>query len=496
MEQTNKKYLHIFKKYTKPIFYILAVTVFLGELVLLMQSLPQQKENRSRALASTTLSFQPASTQTSPIVKYVNQTVPLDVYVDPGTNMISLVKLEINYDSTRLQPTTATPFVVNSAAFPVTLEGPSYTTGKITVTVSIGSDRTKAVTTLTKVGTINFIAAGLSYGTTTVSYGAATQALSIGPNDQATENVLSQEIPAYIQVSALPTNTPVPTITPLPTNTPIPTATPFPTPAITFTANPTSIAYNDASILTWSTTNATSCTASGSWTGAKATSGSESTGNLTSTRTYTLTCTGPGGTGSKSITVTVATPPTPTVTPVPSNLKLTVFLHGIGESGDSTNPILTTLSNKSPKRTSRSVTVQIYDASNNLVATDTGNIVYQSGTGNFTGTIVFDQPINAGSYLVKVTTPMYLRKSIPGIITLGSGTYQLQAITMVVGDVNSDNKLDILDYNMIRNCYSDFLPPISCDANSKLMTDITDDGNVNQYDYNLFLREINVQNGD
>lgn len=72
-----------------------------------------------------------------------------------------------------------------------------------------------------------------------------------------------------------------------------------------------SIAYNTSTTLTWSSTNATGCTATGgTFAGAKATSGSESTGNLTTSTTYTLYCTGAGGNSStQSVTVTVGGAP-------------------------------------------------------------------------------------------------------------------------------------------------------------------------------------------
>jgi len=60
-------------------------------------------------------------------------------------------------------------------------------------------------------------------------------------------------------------------------------------------AVPTTVASGEASNLTWSTANPTTCTASRGWTGTKNTSGTQSTGNLTATTTYTLTCTGAGG---------------------------------------------------------------------------------------------------------------------------------------------------------------------------------------------------------
>jgi hypothetical protein len=73
-----------------------------------------------------------------------------------------------------------------------------------------------------------------------------------------------------------------------------------------------SVPYNTAATLSWTSTNATSCTASGNWSGSKSLSGSESTGNLTASTNYTITCTGPGGTASDSVGATVQVP-VPTV---------------------------------------------------------------------------------------------------------------------------------------------------------------------------------------
>ncbi|MEK7515098.1 MAG: PKD domain-containing protein [Patescibacteria group bacterium] len=77
-------------------------------------------------------------------------------------------------------------------------------------------------------------------------------------------------------------------------------------------ANSCSIQNGASATLSWSTSDASSCTASGAWSGSKPTSGSESTGALTSTRTYTLTCNGVAD----SVTVTVAANSAPTVSSV------------------------------------------------------------------------------------------------------------------------------------------------------------------------------------
>jgi hypothetical protein len=92
-----------------------------------------------------------------------------------------------------------------------------------------------------------------------------------------------------------------------------PTSTPV-APTLTFTASPTSLVGSGSSNLTWSATNASSCTASGSWSGTKNTSGSQ-TVSLSQTSTYTLMCTGAGGSVTRTASVSVSTPPTPTSTP-------------------------------------------------------------------------------------------------------------------------------------------------------------------------------------
>lgn len=92
------------------------------------------------------------------------------------------------------------------------------------------------------------------------------------------------------------------------------TVTPVaPPPVVNLAADPSSLVAGNASTLSWSTTNASGCTASGGWSGSKALTGTQSTGALTAATTYTLACTGPGGTSSKAVTVTVTAAPMPTI---------------------------------------------------------------------------------------------------------------------------------------------------------------------------------------
>lgn len=83
-----------------------------------------------------------------------------------------------------------------------------------------------------------------------------------------------------------------------------------PTPTASLNVDDDSIVSGESTLLTWSSTDATTCTASGGWTGTKNTVGSESVSPAVST-TYTLACSGSGGTATSSVSVTVTQPPPP-----------------------------------------------------------------------------------------------------------------------------------------------------------------------------------------
>jgi|CXWL01.1.fsa_nt_gi kumamolisin len=94
-----------------------------------------------------------------------------------------------------------------------------------------------------------------------------------------------------------------------------------PLPTVTIAVNPNTVAPGASAALTWSSTGATSCTASGAWTGPQATSGSQNVSQAQpGTYTYTLTCDGPGGSASKSTTLTVNELPTVSITVAPSTV--------------------------------------------------------------------------------------------------------------------------------------------------------------------------------
>jgi hypothetical protein len=99
-------------------------------------------------------------------------------------------------------------------------------------------------------------------------------------------------------------------------------------PTVSLGASPSSVSSGSSSMLSWSSTNATSCTASGGWSGSMAMSGSQTTGAVTASKTYTLTCSGASGTTpvSKSATVSVQSGTTGGVTRPPYNTGNGLFV--------------------------------------------------------------------------------------------------------------------------------------------------------------------------
>jgi hypothetical protein len=106
-----------------------------------------------------------------------------------------------------------------------------------------------------------------------------------------------------------------------------------PAPTLSFSASPISVTGTEQTVLSWSTTNATSCSASGGWSGNKGTSGTESM-TLANNTTFTLTCNGVSGATSKNVSVTYAQ-----VTPAPTTKAPTITMSASKTSiskGDST----------------------------------------------------------------------------------------------------------------------------------------------------------------
>jgi len=161
----------------------------------------QQTVTNQHAAASTTFAFTPAS-QTGT----VGQAVPADISVNPGTNQVSIVKISLNYDGSKLQASSGSAaFTVNQSAFPQTLQTPSVSCNNtqctLTATYSISSP-TQVIQSTTTVGTVHFTAlANTSGSTTSVTFGSTSAAYSTSTVDNASENILSSTSPLTLTIN-------------------------------------------------------------------------------------------------------------------------------------------------------------------------------------------------------------------------------------------------------------------------------------------------------
>ncbi len=196
-----------------------------------------------------------------------------------------------------------------------------------------------------------------------------------------------------------------------------------------------------------------------------------------------------------TVTPTVTQPlPTPTLiqtlTPAKGTFSLSVILHGIGNNGDNTNK---TGGNLTPRTTTRTVSVELTNTEGSVLPAFPSQITYQSATQKFVGEARIPQTIPNGTYSIRIKSSGYLSSRISGFVTITDNTVlTLPVTTLTVGDTFVDNKLDILDFNIIMTCW---ITSEVCSPEQKILSDLDDDGNVTAIDDNLFIREITIQRG-
>src|SRR5262249_4362784 len=179
-----------------------------------------------------------------------------------------------------------------------------------------------------------------------------------------------------------------PPATPPPGTQPPPTP---PAPTVSLSAAPTAVSAGGTTQLTWSSTNASTCTATGAWSGTKATSGNQTINSISVTSTFDLSCTGTGGTTTRSATVSVNAPPPPAPTVSLSAAPTTVAVGGSTLlTWSSSNASSCTASGawSGVKATSGNETINSISAASTYTLTCTGNggATARSATVNIAGT--------------------------------------------------------------------------------------------------------------
>lgn len=222
--------MSIFSSYKK-IFLLGFIIVILIAIPLSVYIAQQRQQTKSKASASTTLSFEPASQTIN-----AGDTLTLNIVLDPGTgataNQVSFVKLSINFDPEKFTtlPDSLTPNTTGNNNLTTIVDDSVYdnTTGKASISLSVGADPTKIVTERTSIAILKLKATTeTAPATTDIIFDSANlQVLSIASGDQTSENVvkISSLIPATVTVNPAtdPDNltvTPAITITPTPTGT-------------------------------------------------------------------------------------------------------------------------------------------------------------------------------------------------------------------------------------------------------------------------------------
>lgn len=398
--------------YVRALFAIFIVVLFALPLTLQLVSKPQTTISSADETDGTTLVFDPAASEDDPIEITAGEDLPLVLRVEPGSeSRITFVKYVIEYDPDVFEAT-SDDFIATDS-FPELLEAPSDTEGKISASLSVGSNPDKAVDEPTNVGEVLFRTKDITKATkTSLIISEESEALSIGENDSPTDNVLVGSDEVFVNVV-------------------------------------------------------------------------------------------PGGEESKPTSSPDADQEEVTEGTV---VNFSALLNGIGSAGDSVNPKGNSLSNKSPKKTTRPVIVAILDENGEDIARNDGEIVYDQKTGKFAGTAMMDTYVPEGTYTVLIMTDRYLPFEKEIALDGESDEVDVGEIALIAGDIVPDGKLDILDYNTLTDCgYGSGTPlpmdnpksafkSAACTKNKNAAnTDLDDNGIINGQDFNLFLRELSVK---
>lgn len=193
-------------------------------------------------------------------------------------------------------------------------------------------------------------------------------------------------------------------------------------------------------------------------------------------------------------------------------LSLSLGAPGIGSIGFATNPTNNSLSNQSPKAGAlKNVYVCIFPSGAtvdpkdpscaNATAKKIMDVPFDAPSGLYK-TSTFDMgSIAAGTYQVYVKADKYLRKRVSAPLTVASGTtaYTIAQLILIPGDVNFGdasnwNTINPIDYSALISCWT-ANPQSSCGSFQNL-SDLNDDGLIDQIDLNLFIASLATQVGD
>jgi hypothetical protein len=162
----------------------------------------------------------------------------------------------------------------------------------------------------------------------------------------------------------------------------------------------------------------------------------------TPTNTPTSSPTLPPPTATRMPTATLF--PTATIASGQTTIGVSIKVTGVGIdiAGINTAPI----------KPQRNAQVLVINAQNNQAASLTSVVNFDSQTGLYKGTVNLGN-FPSGTYLIKVRLDNTLWKQVPGIQNITAAAHtETQTATVISGDLNADNEINLLDYNLMLTC--------------------------------------------
>lgn len=216
-----------------------------------------------------------------------------------------------------------------------------------------------------------------------------------------------------------------------------------PAPIVSLSSDKASVTAGQSIALTWTATNAETCTAGGGWSGAKAATGGTETITPAATANYTLGCTGPGGTGS-STTVAV------TVVPAQPPSEVQVSVSNPGFESDFTNwttyGATVAVNTTDPHGGTKSATFGPASGPFHTITGLTPNTDYvfrawakrgTAGSGTY-GSAIGVKNFGVGDVYTRITSSAYAQVSV----TFHTGTSNTSAVIFGWSDTDTDVRMD------------------------------------------------------
>lgn len=209
----------------KKVIFFVVIVLLLVAIPVTVYFLGKQQDIRSKAAPATTIQFNPQT-----VTKQVDDSFPLDIKIDTGTNMLASVKIQLVFDATVLEAESIT----NGPLAPNITASGTVGPGSASITVAAAST-TSPITGSGTIAVVRFKAKAATTVPATVRFDSTTYASGF----EETQNAIISSIPVSITitrpaVTAITANTTgqtTPTGTPSITPTLTPSLTPLPTSA-------------------------------------------------------------------------------------------------------------------------------------------------------------------------------------------------------------------------------------------------------------------------